>query len=174
MARSKTDLEDMLAEVVSLHDIESGLIFLAELGGSQLRLAAKVDATGRPGAGDEGPVTIGDGLLGQVALAGRARLIDGSRLPGGNGGGRAGRAPMIAAPMLYDGRLIGVLCLTVRRSRLVDEHELLLLKTVGRGIAIALEAPAEARADLEGAMSAFRAAWQRASGEREDATALSL
>ncbi|MDX6662430.1 MAG: putative resolvase [Solirubrobacterales bacterium] len=162
-------LDSTLAEIASLGDIESATIFLAERGGSELRLAATVNVAesgGDPnGDGDRltGLAVGADDPVRQVASEGRARLIVGAGAAVANRGAAGG--PMTAAPMFCDGRLIGVLCLSIQGSRRVDEHDLLLLTTVGRGIAIALELPdcAEGRVDLENAMSAFRAAWRRAS-----------
>ena len=67
---------------------------------------------------------------------------------------------MICVPMTADGKLVGVICLTVRPSRLVGRNELLLLQAhAGRVAEVLLSADDDQERRLKVALKRFRASW---------------
>ena len=109
---------------MSLYDVDGGTVFLAEEDGMSLRRAA-VMSDGDENGDHHHPerVSLGQGTLGRAALERRAQLVHGS----GSRGDARGRST-IYAPMISSGKLVGVICLTTRPSRLTGRGELLLLQ----------------------------------------------
>lgn len=142
-------LTALLAGVVSLADIESGVIYSAEDGGMLLRLAAQASAGAGPGASPPAEITLGDSGIGRVALERRARLI---------GSAGAGAHPLLAAPMTSGGRLTGVLALGIRPSRPASRRELLLIEAFANRIADIIASGSDSAA-LRLALQRFRASW---------------
>lgn len=142
-------LTALLAGVVSLADIESGVIYSAEDGGMLLRLAAQASAGAGPGESPPQEITLGDAGIGRVALERRARLV---------GAGMGSRGPLLAAPMTSGGRLTGVLALGVRPSRPTSRRELLLLEAFGNRVAEIVASGSDPAA-LRLALQRFRASW---------------
>jgi DNA-binding CsgD family transcriptional regulator len=153
--RADTTLTALLADLVSLHDVDGGMIFLTEGDGLSLRQVAVLGDRGQPGRKTPGRIQLGEGALGRVALERRARLVHGS--------GSAEQTPdraMMCVPMTADGRLVGVICLTVRPSRLVGRNELLLLQAhAGRVAEVLLSADDDQERRLKVALKRFRASW---------------
>jgi DNA-binding CsgD family transcriptional regulator len=161
LAAGKSDatLATLLAGLVSLYDVDGGTVFLAEEDGLSLRRAAT------QGGGDENGdhphperVSLGQGALGRAALERRAQLVHGS---GAHGDAR-GRTT-IYAPMIPSGRLVGVICLTTRPSRLTGRGELLLLQAFANRVGeILVSTGGDSPGRLEETLQSFRASWSAA------------
>jgi DNA-binding CsgD family transcriptional regulator len=153
--RADTTLTALLADLVSLHDIDGGMVFLAEGDGLSLRRVAVLGGRGRADRKIPGRIQLGEGALGRVALERRARLVHGS----GSEEQIPDRATM-CVPMTADGKLVGVICLTVRPSRLVGRNELLLLQAyAGRIAEVLLSTDDHQQRRLKVALKRFRASW---------------
>ncbi len=161
LAAGKSDatLSALLAGLVSLYDVDGGTVFLAEEDGLSLRRAAI------QGAGDENGdhhhperASLGVGTLGRAALERRAQLVHGS----GSRGDARGRST-IYAPMISSGRLVGVICLTTRPSRLTGRRELLLLQAFANRVGeILASASGDRPARLKETLESFRSSWAAA------------
>ena len=163
LAAGKSDesLTALLSGLVSLYDVDGGTVFLAEEDGLSLRRAATM------GEGDENGhhhhperVSLGRGTLGRAALERRAQLVHGS----GSRGDARGRST-IYAPMISSGRLVGVICLTTRPSRMTARGEMLLLQAFANHIGeILVSASGDQQGRIEEALERFRASWSSADG----------
>jgi len=142
-------LTALLAGVVSLADVEYGVIYSAEDGGMLLRLTAHATSGAGPGTSPPSEVTLGDPGIGRVGLERRARLI---------GSPKSGGRPLLASPMAADGRLAGVLALSVRQSRPTSRRELLLIEAFANRIAEIIASGSDPAA-LRLALQRFKASW---------------
>lgn len=160
-------LDAFLEQLVSLPDVESALVFAAEAGGMELRLAARAGASQAAvavGAGsDAAPpaIALGEGVVGRAALERRARVVGEDLSLGGSGAGEAGSHLAVVAPMVEGDRLAGVLWLGIRPGRPTDERELKLVQALAERAAAALsgEGDGGAQAALEHAAGSFHTAW---------------
>jgi DNA-binding CsgD family transcriptional regulator len=147
-------LGGMLAGLASLYDLDGGAVFLAEEDGMLLR---RVAATGLPGAADAPEtVALGEGPLGKVALGRRAQLLAGMGSSSSEGGG------ILAAPILADGRLMGILALATRTSRPTGRSELLLLQALANRVGEILRGGNDVDRQLDRAIERFGASWSAA------------
>jgi DNA-binding CsgD family transcriptional regulator len=149
--RDRAALEAMLEELVSLHDVDGGAVYLADEDGLSLRRVARATA----GNGDFGlpdSVALGDGPLGRVALERHAQLVQAL-------GGGLVSSGLIAAPVLGGGRLLGVIVLAVRVSRPVGRGELLLLQAFSTRVGDVLLAGSDVERRLPRATERFRSSW---------------
>jgi len=157
--KSDETLATLLAGLVSLYDVDGGTVFLAEEDGLSLRRAATQGANDE--AGDHHHperVSLGQGTLGRAALERRAQLVHGSG-PHGDARGRT----TIYAPMTASGRLVGVICLTTRPSRLTGRGELLLLQAFASRVGeILASTSGDPPARLTETLERFRASWSAA------------
>jgi DNA-binding CsgD family transcriptional regulator len=150
----------LLAGLVSLYDVDGGTIFLAEEDGLSLRRTATLGGDEERNGHHVDRVLLGEGPLGRVALERRAQLIHGF----GSGGHPQGRST-ICAPMVASGKLVGVISLTTRPSRLTGRGELLLLQAFASRVGEVLLSPGSDRGvKLKQALERFRASWSTASG----------
>jgi DNA-binding CsgD family transcriptional regulator len=154
-------LSALLAGLVSLYDVDGGTVFLADEDGLSLRRAAILGETDESGNHHHPErVSLGEGPLGRAALERRAQVIHGS----GSRGDFRGRST-ICAPMISAGRLIGVICLTTRPSRLTGRGELLLLQAFANRTGEILVSPgADQPRRLKETLGRFRASWSTADG----------
>jgi DNA-binding CsgD family transcriptional regulator len=148
----KEAMTSVVEGLVSLWDVEGGAIYLVDEDGLSLRRVAQASYSD-PFRVPE-TIPLGDGPLGRAALDRRAQLVASSH--GDNG-------TTIAAPMLEDSRLIGVVGLIARPSRPAGQRELLLLQAFAGRLAEIVRAggahaPERARKALEG----FRTSWASA------------
>jgi DNA-binding CsgD family transcriptional regulator len=154
-------LSALLAGLVSLYDVDGGTVFLADEDGLSLRRAAilgEPDESGNHHHPER--VSLGEGPLGRAALERRAQVIQGS----GSRGDVRGRST-ICAPMISAGRLVGVICLTTRPSRLTGRGELLLLQAFANRVSEILVSPgADQPRRLKETLGRFRASWSTADG----------
>lgn len=154
-------LSALLAGLVSLYDVDGGTVFLADEDGLSLRRAAilgEPDESGNHHHPER--VSLGEGPLGRAALERRAQVIQGS----GSRGDFRGRST-ICAPMISAGRLVGVICLTTRPSRLTGRGELLLLQAFANRVGEILVSPgADQPRRLKETLGRFRASWSTADG----------
>ncbi len=144
---------------MSLYDVDGGTVFLAEEDGMSLRRAA-VMSDGDENGDHHHPerVSLGQGTLGRAALERRAQLVSGS----GSRGDARGRST-IYAPMISSGKLVGVICLTTRPSRLTARGELLLLQAFANHIGeILASGSADRSGRIEEALARFRTSWSSA------------
>jgi DNA-binding CsgD family transcriptional regulator len=159
--KSDASMTTLLSGLVSLYDVDGGTVFLAEEDGLSLRRAAIM------GEGDENGdhhhperVSLGHGALGRAALERRAQLAHGS----GSHGDARGRST-IYAPMISSGRLVGVICLTTRPSRLTARGELLLLQAFANRVGeILASGSGDQQGRIKEALDRFRASWSTADG----------
>jgi DNA-binding CsgD family transcriptional regulator len=158
MAAGKSDatLTTLLAGLVSLYDVDGGTVFLTEEDGLSLRRAAiQGDADENGDHHHPERVSLGQGTLGRAALERRAQLVRGSGSPG-DARGRS----TIYAPMIASGRLVGVICLTTRPSRLTGRGELLLLQAFANRVGeILASASGDPPGRLKETLERFRASW---------------
>ena len=150
-------LAAMLGGLVSLYDVEGGMVFLADEDGLALRRAAIMAERDSVHAPER--IAVGEGALGRAALERRAQLVHGSVSPGANFGKTSICAPMVAA-----GKLVGVICLTTRPSRLTGRAELLLLQAFSNRVGEILVTGNADGAPLRESLERFRMAWSAASG----------
>jgi DNA-binding CsgD family transcriptional regulator len=153
-------LATLLGGLVSLYDVEGGMIFLADEDGLAMRRAAAIDEDGDPEivyAPER--VAVGEGALGRAALERRAQLIHGS----GSSGTHSGRTS-ICAPMVTAGKLVGVICLTTRPSRLTGRTELLLLQAFSNRVGEILVVGNSDEGPLKESLERFRSAWSGSGG----------
>jgi DNA-binding CsgD family transcriptional regulator len=153
-------LAALLGGLVSLYDVEGGVIFLADEDGLAMRRAAAVMADGEP-AGVHAPerIAVGEGALGRAALERRPQLVHGL----GTSDPHLGRTS-IFAPMVAGGKLVGVICLTTRPSRLTGRSELLLLQAFSNRVGEILVGASSDEGPLMDSLQRFRTAWSAASG----------
>ena len=142
-------LTALLAGVVSLADVESGAIYSAEDGGMLLRLTAHATSGKGPSFSPPSELTLGDAGIGRVALGRRARLISSSNFAG---------PPLLASPMASEGKLTGVMALSVRPSRPTSRRELLLIEAFANRIAEIIASGSDSAA-LRLALQRFKASW---------------
>jgi len=142
-------LAALLGGLVSLYDVEGGMIFLAEEDGLGMRRAALMGEEDEPD-GPQAPerIAVGEGALGRAALERRAQLVHSS----------------ICAPMVAAGKLVGVIYLTTRPSRLTGRTELLLLQAFSNRVGEILVGGSSDEGPLRESLQRFRTAWSAASG----------
>jgi DNA-binding CsgD family transcriptional regulator len=144
----------LLSDLVTLYDVDGGMIFLTEEDGLSLR---QVAVRGNQDRKPPGRIQLGEGPLGRVALERRAQLVHGS-------GYREQSTATMCVPMMAVGRLVGVICLTVRPSRLIGRSELLLLQAfAGRIAEVLLSGENHRERRLKTAVERFRASWSSSS-----------
>jgi hypothetical protein len=150
----------MLGGLVSLYDVEGGMIFLADEDGLSMRRAAAMDEDGEPESVHAPEhIAVGEGALGRAALERRAQLVHGS----GSSATQSGRTS-ICAPMVTAGKLVGVICLSTRPSRLTGRGELLLLQAFSNRVGEILVVGNSDEGPLKDSLERFRSAWSAASG----------
>ncbi len=157
LATGKSDatLTALLTGLVSLYDVDGGSVFLADRDGLSLRRVALLGDDEIANGVPPEHVPLGEGPIGRAALERRAQLIHGS----GARSEAQGRAT-ICAPMLASGRLVGVICLTTRPSRLTGRGELLLLQAFANRVGEVLIASSDEQSGrLKEALRRFRASW---------------
>jgi DNA-binding CsgD family transcriptional regulator len=149
-------LGGMLAGLATLYDLDGGAVFLAEEDGMVLRRAAATELQGVAASDLPGSLALGEGPLGKVALGRRAQLLSGVGPGSSEGGG------VLAAPILADGRLLGVLALATRTSRPTGRSELLLLQALANRIGEILRSGSDVDRQLDRAIERFGASWSAA------------
>lgn len=146
-------LHHLVAGIATLADLDTAAAYLLDESGMALTL---VDHAGEvPGAGD-GPaseVALGANGVGRVALERRAQLVTAPWRPGSAPG------PILSAPMVAGGRLVGVLCMGVRPSRPVSRREVLLVEAFATRVGEVLATKRNREAALQRALERFRASW---------------
>jgi len=150
-------LQGMVANLCALHDIDQAIVLLSEEDGLTLRRAAAAAPNGRrPDAGER--LALGEGPMGRVALNRRAAVLPSlSSSPE-----RAGTA--LAAPILSDGKLLGVIGLQTRTSRPTGQSELLVLQAFVNRVAEILRAGDNVDRRLESTVERFGASWSTTTG----------
>jgi len=147
-------LELVMDGLLRLWDVDAGWVYLAEDDG--LTLKQVVQRVGESEDALPASIALGEGALGTVALERRSRVLHtpGAETPGTETGA------MIAAPLIDDGRLIGVLGVAIRPSRATGRKELLLLQALAARIAelVAGGGP-RLSVDAEQALAGFRSSW---------------
>lgn len=144
----------LLGALVSLHDVEGGAVFVVEEGGLTLRRAALVGDTAER-RGSDRSIHLGEGPVGRAALERTPQLVHGDGPPDA----RTGRMAMYA-PMTVGGRLLGVISLTTRPSRLTARRELLLLQAFAGHVAEILVGRSSARGPLlRAALERLHTSW---------------
>lgn len=143
-------LTSMLDGLISLYDVNGGAVYLCEEDCLTLRRAAS--RARDPESELPVQIALGDGALGRAALERRAQLIP-------DPSGQLSHGALIAAPMLGEGRLVGVIALSARVSRPVGRSELLLLQALSNRVGEVMLSGGEVERRLERAMERFRASW---------------
>jgi DNA-binding CsgD family transcriptional regulator len=156
-------LKTLLAGLVSLWDVDGGVIYLGEPDGLVLRRVARFgEGTQTKASGTAAEsLKLGDGPLGRVALERRAQ-ISRAEVVSRSADGRSPQA-MIGAPILAGGRLVGVIGLSARPSRPTGRTEMLLLQALANRVGeILVSAGDQAPERLDRALERFRASWTAA------------
>ena len=145
-------LTAMLSGLVSLYDVDGGAVYLADEDGLGL---VRVTASDSEANGLDLPeqAALGEGALGRAALERRAQLLQ-----AGSGDGSR-RGAMIAAPMIGNGRLVGVIALSARVSRPVGRNEMLLLQAFAGRVGEIVNGGGDLGRRLDQAMQRFQASW---------------
>jgi DNA-binding CsgD family transcriptional regulator len=151
-------LANLLNGLCALHEIDGGLVLLAEEDGLTLRRVAVAVDNGSPAIEVPERLALGEGPLGRVALNRRASLL--SSLAGES----ARHGSILAAPILANGRLLGVLGLTVRASRPTAQSELLILQALVNRVGEILGSGEDVDQRLETTVKRFVASWYAATG----------
>ncbi len=147
-------LTALLADLMSLYEVDGGMVFLTQENGFSLRRAALL---GGPRADSRAPksLQLGEGPIGRVALERRAQLVHGP-----DSREQTGDRATVCVPMAAAGTLVGVICLTIRPSRIVGRGELLLLQAFATRVAeILLSSEDHRQQRLRVALEGFRASW---------------
>lgn len=147
-------LTALLGGMTDLADVEAGVIYLTDESGMALRRVAIAEPDAEPKLEAPLELGLGDGPVGRVALERRTQL-----LPSGVGGSTRLSRPVIAAPMVADGRLTGVLCLAIRDSRPTSRREMLLLEAFANRVAEVLRRRESVGVNLKLALRRFRSSW---------------
>ncbi len=143
-------LTAMLSGLVSLYDVDGGAVYLADEDGLGLvRVTASDSEASRLDLPEQ--AALGEGPLGRAALERRAQLLQ-----AGSGDGSR-RGAMIAAPMIGNGRLVGVIALSARVAP-VGRNEMLLQAFAGR-VGEIINGGGDLGRRLDQAMQRFRASW---------------
>ena len=142
-------LQELVASVTALADIDSAAVYVADESGMVLRLDAH--APDPAGAAPAPEIVLGGTGVGRVALERRTQLVTDPGWPG--------PGPVLATPIVGGGRLVGVLCVSVRPSRPVSRREMLLLEAFAHRIGDVLVSESAPGAPLQRAMQRFRASW---------------
>jgi len=153
-------LNSMLAGLVGLYDVDAAVAYAADEDGLSLRQVG-FEGSG-PLADLPEALALGEGPVGRAALERRAQLVPVGDPAETNG---AGRRPVIVAPMVASGRLIGILGLAVRASRPTGRGELLLAQAFATRVGeIMSSGTAQSEARLKRALERFRASWSATTG----------
>ena len=145
-------LSEMLVGLVPLYDVDVGAVYLAEDDGlGMVRVAATEPNSEHPELPAQ--VALGEGTLGRAALERRSQLVRAT------GSEASGRGALIAAPIIANGRLIGVIALATRVSRPIGRSELLLLQAFANRVGEVLLTGGDVRRRLDRAMHRFRGSW---------------
>jgi DNA-binding CsgD family transcriptional regulator len=148
--QARPALTELITGLVALYDLDAGAVYLADPDGLGLgRAAVASEASELPEA-----VPLGQGVLGRVALERRAQLLQGSEA--------TGAGTVLAAPILAQAQLVGLLALLARGSRPVGRTELLLLQALANHVGDVLLADGDTSAKLEQALRRFRTSWSAA------------
>jgi hypothetical protein len=140
----------MVTGLVSLYDLDAGAVYVAEPDGLGLRRAAVAASA----AELPEEVALGQGALGRVALERRAQLLQGAEV--------SSAAVLLAAPILAETRLLGLLALVARGSRPVGRTELLLLQALANHVGDVLVTGNPLGPQLEQSLRRFRISWSAA------------
>jgi hypothetical protein len=141
---------------MALHEIEAAAVYLTEADGLTLRCVAAEARAGDPLAVLPDFLALGEGPIGRAALERRAQIV---LLATGPGSRAAIVAPMVT------GRLVGMICLTVRASRPAGRAELLLAQAFATRLGELVTSPASrVEAQLQTAVERFRASWTASAG----------
>jgi DNA-binding CsgD family transcriptional regulator len=140
----------LLGGLVSLRDVEGGVLYVVERDGLAMR---RVAAAGAEEIDRSFPaqVALGEGPVGRSALERRAH---GYADPAGSGG-----RTTICAPMVGKGVLLGLICLTMRPSRLTARHEILLLQAFSNRVAEMLLSGVADKPGIVRSFERFRDSW---------------
>ena len=153
-------LDSMLAGLLDLYDVDAVVAYVADEDGLSLRQAGFEGDGARADLPEA--LALGEGPLGRAALERRAQLVPVGDRAGANG---AGRRPVIVAPMVASGRLIGILGLAVRDSRPTGRGELLLAQAFATRVGEILAAGgAQGEARLKRALERFLTSWSATTG----------
>jgi signal transduction histidine kinase len=144
-------LGELLPRVSAIFGADTSSVLLTDGSGEQLVVRA---AIGLPnGVVQQVRVTIGEGFAGRVAAERRTLVVD--DLPTSDvvspNMRRAGMRSLAGAPLLMEGRLIGVLHVGTLRARAFAENDLLMLQLIGDRVALVIE---NARLQREAAAAA--------------------
>jgi DNA-binding CsgD family transcriptional regulator len=155
-------LDELLGGLCELYDVDAAIAYVADEDGLSLRRSALAAGEGSAVAELPEAIALGDGPLGRAALERRAQLVPVGDTRRANG---AGRHPVIVAPMVAGGRLVGVLGLAVRASRPTGRGELLLAQAFAARVGeIVAAGGAQAETRLARALERFRASWSATTG----------
>ena len=155
------DLDRIVSTLVSLHEIDAAAVYLTDEDGMTLRrVALRAEPAMALSAAPE-VIALGEGSIGRAALDRRAQLVVLDRVPAAPAPARSA----VVAP-IASGRLVGVLCFSVRASRPAGRSELLLVQAFATRLAevITGNRTGGAPAGLATALARFKASWTATTG----------
>jgi DNA-binding CsgD family transcriptional regulator len=144
----------LLGALVALPDVDAGAVFVVDEDGLTMRRVALAGEVEERRASSRA-IRPGEGPVGRAALERTPQLAHVAGPPGA----RAGRT-MMSAPMSSSDRVVGVISLTTRPSRLTARSELLLLQAFADQVAdIIVSRRRDRGAQLRAALEALRSSW---------------
>lgn len=144
----------LLGALVSLPDVDAGAVFVVDEDGLTMRRVA-LAGEGEERRASSRAIRPGEGPVGRAALERTPQLAHAAGPPGARGG----RTTM-SAPMSASGRVVGVISLTTRPSRLTARRELLLVQAFADQVAeIIMSRRPDRGAQLRAALEALRTSW---------------
>jgi len=134
-------LESSIDSILEVMDIDAALIFLLDRETRELHLRAHKGVSDEFVAGVD-RLKVGEGLNGMVALTGMPALVrDASRDPRVTKSAvrREGIHSQVVVPIKSKGKVVGTLCVAMRRQRKFLPEEVELLVAIGGQIGMAVE-----------------------------------
>ncbi len=134
-------LESSIGSILEVMDVDAVLIFLLHRETGELCLRAHRGVSDEFAAGVNG-LKVGEGLNGMVALTGMPALVkDASRDPRVTKSAvrREGIHSQVVVPIKSKGKVMGTLCVAMRRQRKFLPEEIELLVAIGGQIGMAVE-----------------------------------
>jgi DNA-binding CsgD family transcriptional regulator len=156
------ELDQIVGGLVSLHEIDAAAVYLTDEDGMTLRRLASGGEPAMALMTAPELLALGEGPIGRAALERRAQLV---RLDHPAAAFVAQARSAVVAPMAA-GRLVGVLCFSVRASRPAGRSELLLVQAFATRLAevMTVNRTGGMPARFATALERFKASWTATTG----------
>jgi DNA-binding CsgD family transcriptional regulator len=155
------ELDQVVGGLISLHEIDAATVYLTDEDGMTLRRLASGGEPAMALMTAPELLALGEGPIGRAALERRAQLV---RLDHPAAAFAQARSAVVA-PMAA-GRLVGVLCFSVRASRPAGRSELLLVQAFATRLAevMTVNRTGGMPARFATALERFKASWTATTG----------